>query len=62
MNAEVLATKLTLTCQINSISKERQQQGAMMRKRQVQVLLDGDKDCMVTCRNIDSLLRSVSDV
>lgn len=62
MNAEVLATKLTLTCQINSISKERQQQGAMMRKRQLQVLLDGDKDCMVTCRNIDSLLRSVSDV
>lgn len=62
MNAEVLATKLTLTCQINSVSKERQQQGAMMRKRQVQVLLDGDKDCMVTCRNSDSPLRSVSDV
>lgn len=57
MNAEVPATKLTLTCQINSISRERERR----RKRQQpelfwQVLLDGDKDN--TDRNSDLQLRS----
>ena len=55
----VLATKLTLTCQINSISKERgrERRGGRRTRQQLSwVPLDGDKDS--TERDSDSPLRS----